>query len=233
MEVCVEQQLYRLCQGDVVIIGSDLPHREQSLDTSFIHFQFDGNAFVDPGAWIRRAWSADARSNPFHGGCTFADNLRAKRMMARFIRQIDREMTGKSVGYEMAVDILIRRLLLALLRESRLSVLPAAEHVGMERLRPALDYIDRHLTGKIRVEELRRLTHCSYAHFVKYFKEVMGLPLVEYINGLRIRKAERLLLTEDMSVDQVAEEVGIPNIGHFYKLFRKMNGCTPGDFRNQ
>lgn len=45
--------------------------------------------------------------------------------------------------------------------------------------------------------------------------------------------AERLLLTEDLSIASISEIIGMNSMGHFYKVFRRFNQCAPKEFRDK
>jgi YesN/AraC family two-component response regulator len=62
---------------------------------------------------------------------------------------------------------------------------------------------------------------------------VMGISFVDYVNYKRIKKAERLLLTGDLSIMEVSFEVGILNMAQFYKLFKRHNQCSPKEFKQR
>lgn len=230
MDVQIDRQTYFLRKGDVVIVGSNQPHRELANNTECIHLQFEGSGYFDIG--ILSYWALFARTGYSLSKINyiFSNNRRAKRIAVRCIQGIFQEMNKRETGYEAAVGMLIHKLLLTLLREDTLGVLPRIDHLGMMRLQPVLDYIQRNITGKIKVEEVRKVAGFSYAHFLKYFKEIVGMTFVDYVNAQRIKEAERLLLTEPVSVEQAAERVGFYNTGHFYKVFRKINRCSPREF---
>jgi YesN/AraC family two-component response regulator len=71
----------------------------------------------------------------------------------------------------------------------------------------------------------------SYHYFSRFFKKTMGVTFLDYVNGLRVKEAERLLATTNNSVSRIAETVGIPNIAHFYEMFRKFNHLSPVEYR--
>jgi len=73
----------------------------------------------------------------------------------------------------------------------------------------------------------------SYYYFVKYFKKTLGLSFTEYVNYRKVKSAERLLLTKDLSISEVSDRVGMPNMAHFYKMFKKYNECSPKQFQNK
>src|SRR5262249_51409764 len=131
------------------------------------------------------------------------------------------------------ISAAIKNLLLLLLRNDNRDFSSLTEDNGLSRLRPALDYIDQNLSEKITVENVCGILNLSYHYFIKYFKKVMGLSFVDYVNYKRIKKAERLLLTGDLSMMEVSFEVGILNMAQFYKLFKRHNQCSPKEFKQR
>jgi YesN/AraC family two-component response regulator len=53
------------------------------------------------------------------------------------------------------------------------------------------------------------------------------------VNFRKIKWAERILLTKDLSISEVGERIGMPNMAHFYKMFRKYNECSPKEFQKK
>src|SRR5205823_2464222 len=71
----------------------------------------------------------------------------------------------------------------------------------------------------------------SRCHFSKVFKEQVGVGFVEYLTGVRIRHAMRLLATTDLTVTGVAFEVGFRDLSHFERVFRRRRQQTPSQYR--
>nr|WP_239541446.1 AraC family transcriptional regulator [Pullulanibacillus pueri] len=94
----------------------------------------------------------------------------------------------------------------------------------------ALEYMEQHLQGDLSVDEIASHIYLSPGHFRKVFKETMGLSPINYINKLRISNACQLL-KEDRSISEIAERVGIQDHTYFSRLFKKLVGQTPSDYR--
>ena len=78
-------------------------------------------------------------------------------------------------------------------------------------------------------QELQR----SPNYISKVFKAETGRSLVDYINEIRIAKAKELLREKNhVPQETIAEQVGISNIRTFQRLFKKMEGITPGQYRD-
>ncbi|WP_231571138.1 helix-turn-helix domain-containing protein [Gordoniibacillus kamchatkensis] len=67
----------------------------------------------------------------------------------------------------------------------------------------------------------------------KLFKEETGEKFVDYLIELRIRHARKLLAESGRSVQEVAEEVGYASAISFSRVFKKVTGVSPGDYREQ
>lgn len=86
---------------------------------------------------------------------------------------------------------------------------------------------------KVDMAQAARYVGMSYSHFSRLFKELTGTNYAEYCNILRIRHAEELLRNTNMSIAQVAFEIGIETPSYFTRLFRNVNGMTPAEYRKQ
>jgi AraC-like DNA-binding protein len=163
----------------------------------------------------------------------FQESSTVKQQTASCIQQILNEATRKETGYELAVSVLIKQILLLLLRHDSRKVLIEQDNFDRLRLKPVLDYIENHLTDRIQVEEVCKIANMSYYYFVKYFKKTIGLSFTEYVNYRKVKWAERILLTKDLSISEVGERIGMPNMAHFYKMFKKYNDCSPKQFQRK
>lgn len=67
----------------------------------------------------------------------------------------------------------------------------------------------------------------------KLFRNVEGVSLINYIQYQRIERAKSLLTTTDLSISEVAMEIGYPNFSHFSKRFQNLVGCSPNEYRRK
>ncbi len=72
----------------------------------------------------------------------------------------------------------------------------------------------------------------SYSYVRKIIKDRTGKTMVDYVNGLRIEEAKRLLRQTDQNILEIALQVGYNNDQSFNRFFKKYEGVTPGEFRN-
>lgn len=79
--------------------------------------------------------------------------------------------------------------------------------------------------------DMARLAHLSPAYFDRIFRQITGIPPVQFLYALRIEAAKRLLLTTSLSVIDVCYEVGYNSIGTFTSRFTHLVGVSPRQFR--
>lgn len=100
-------------------------------------------------------------------------------------------------------------------------------------LSDALDYISNNIKEDLTINDIAARVFLSPDYFRKVFKAVTGVPPIEYINKLRMAKAEAMLRDTMLTVSEIAERVGINDISYFSKLFHAAVGCTPTDYRRK
>ncbi|NOV01662.1 helix-turn-helix domain-containing protein [Paenibacillus planticolens] len=225
-----------LSAGDVMVLGSSQPHRTYKYSADSLRqivFQIDLKQHFDLSTMPYLHTFSELTYPLDQFNELFRSNPAVKQTAYSLILQIYEESLSRQIGYELAISAAIKNLLLLLLRNDNRDLSAHAEDSGIARLRPALDYIDEHLSERITVEDVCSLLNLSYHYFIKYFKKAMGISFVDYVNYKRIKKAERLLLTGDLSMMEVSFEVGILNMAQFYKLFKRHNQCSPKEFKQR
>jgi AraC family transcriptional regulator len=99
------------------------------------------------------------------------------------------------------------------------------------RLRRVRDYVQAHLGGVLRVDDLAREAGLSRWHFSRAFLEATGETPACYVRRARLEYAARLLRTTARPVLQVAYEAGFESPSHLTALFRRYLGVPPGAYR--
>ncbi len=102
-----------------------------------------------------------------------------------------------------------------------------------KEIRQALQYIKKHYMEKIAVEDVAEQLELSAGYFSRMFKQQTGTTFLKYLNNYRIEKAKTLLLTTNLKVYEVGEQVGISDYFYFTQLFRSITGTSPKKIRNE
>jgi two-component system response regulator YesN len=96
----------------------------------------------------------------------------------------------------------------------------------------AVDYIARHYREGVTLKQVAADCCINTSYLGQIFRKEMGCAFTDYVNGLRIREAQRLLTNPTLKVYEVAEQVGYTDYHYFLKIFKKVTGTTPRDMRN-
>lgn len=104
---------------------------------------------------------------------------------------------------------------------------------GLTRFGPVLEYIRQNLHRPITIEELAEIAALNPTYFSNLFSRYMGISPIQYINKRRIEEAQRLLLSGDQTLYQIAAAVGFSDEYYFSRVFKKIVGVAPDHYRKQ
>ena len=95
----------------------------------------------------------------------------------------------------------------------------------------ALIYIDANLTGNLNLSTLAQHLNISGSYLSTIFKKETGQTLTDLIAHRRVDKAKELLRTTRLQIQTVAQHCGIVDVHYFSKIFKKVTGQTPKEYR--
>jgi AraC-like DNA-binding protein len=127
--------------------------------------------------------------------------LEAQEAMAEFLALVDTEQRAEQIAT------------------------PAARGVRIAR-----EYLHEHAADRISLERLATVAGLSPAHLVRAFGRAYGLPPHRYQISLRIDRAKRLLIGEEVTVGEVAHAAGFADHAHFTRMFRRWVGLPPSRY---
>lgn len=105
-------------------------------------------------------------------------------------------------------------------------------HKNTLLLMPALTYIEENLSSPPPTNDfLASLCSISCVYFRKLFNKKFGMPPSKYITMLRIQRAKGLIISDFVSLADVASSCGFSNIYHFSKVFKQVTGMTPTQYK--
>jgi len=98
-------------------------------------------------------------------------------------------------------------------------------------IRQVMEHVGAHLEEPIGLKEAASIAHMNVSYFSVLFKEQCGMTFREYVIRRRVAKAKELLLSTDLSVEEIAAKVGYRNAKHFVEMFKEQTGMSPARYR--
>lgn len=226
-------------EGDVFLVSNFENHvaiAKPGERTRYLFVVFLPELIAPPGSrlfdfeYLAPFWyDLDVFSNKI----TDENNTRFK--VQSTLLEIKRLWDQRDIAYKHLVEANLRKILAELILYSKhIDPNYLTEKLGNHmKLQPALTYINRHFRENIPLEAVSAILHMSESRFRHFFKEVTKFSFKEYVAYLRVNEAKKLLVTTDMKILDMINQVGCSNVYQFYKLFNKHVSMTPAEYREQ
>jgi YesN/AraC family two-component response regulator len=122
--------------------------------------------------------------------------------------------------------------LLALLMEESWSPVSNPYNISRKRnLQSVKEYLDEHYQEKVTLESLSEIFYINKFYLTRIFKEQFGLTVNNYLLQIRITHAKQMLRFTDLPIDKIGQECGMIDANYFSRMFKALEGVTPGEFR--
>ncbi len=231
VEVRADGETMILSQGDIVIINRRVPHYTEYLEpyssTMMIQFRIEKlrhEEFENINKYLSLILSGAEKSFVF---------LKNDAELFSLVEKISEESAARRKNYEIFIKGYMELLLGHLYRGG---ILEATEENydrdAVRKVWPVIEYIDKNYMFKITLEQLSSTLNVNREYFCRIFKEATGITPVEYINYVRITKAENLLTTTNLSVLEISMEVGFSSVSYFNRVFKNLKRVAPSAYRS-
>lgn len=145
------------------------------------------------------------------------------------------EMTDKSFAFELVLKSKLLSLFSTIFRSGLYTLEDFGSYSKSKKyymLKNVLGYIYQNFDKKIKLADVSSAYNLTPQYLSRFFKEMTGINIVDYINQYRIEKAVSLIKASDLSITDIALECGFDNIGYFNRVFKKQMGLTPTELRS-
>jgi len=171
---------------------------------------------------------------------TRAQFERAARLMAEWGVAVDREALKRAYFSTRVVSPRQHESVVKLLTifAQHLAILSNQIFMQQENAEPpaitrAREYIHEHHAEKLSLKQVAKAVNISTFFFCKLFKKVTGINYTDYLSRVRIEKSKNLLLNPNLRVSEIAFEVGFQSLTHFNRVFKRILGQSPTQYRAQ
>jgi xylan 1,4-beta-xylosidase len=232
LSLTMNNQIYRLEAGDVVLINSKSAHAIDCLN---------GNNLVFVLQFLPDIYENEYRKTTFYFDLnTAASGLQQPENMnyLRYILAcIGEEIYLNRDGFQFYIKSLLYRLIGHLFRYTRYDILDLTKSTlrdsDLARLEKIVLYIDENYQHGFSFTEVADSLNLSPSQCSRFFKEKMGISFTEYLRHVQITHAKRLLLETDHTALFISEESGFTSLASFYRAFKSDTGITPTEFRER
>lgn len=110
---------------------------------------------------------------------------------------------------------------------------PAVDSVHQERLQAMLAFIGQNYQRKLSLDEIAASAHVGRRECLRCFRNCMQKTPFEYLLEYRVEMSKKLLKNSRLSVMEAAAQAGFSSAAYYGKIFRRLCGMTPGEYRRQ
>ena len=230
------ERLFRAGSGGMV--NCNVLHKTRALEaeTEEVLHLFEPELIAGiPGGTVEQEYVAPLRDAP---GLELIPLTPEEPQQAETLRLLCESLAldETAYGYELQVQAMLCTLWLRLARQVR-PALPQAEADGRmggtagEKIKPMMLYIHAHIAEKLSVGELAAAGFCSERACYRVFREALHTTPADYIQGVRLQMACKLLIETNLPLTTVAQQCGLGSSSYFGAQFRAEMGCTPTEYR--
>jgi YesN/AraC family two-component response regulator len=156
--------------------------------------------------------------------------LNKQQYVENLLRQMLQEAKTQKPDFELYLQSLLQQLLIYTARAVNQNH-PAKINPTHAKITEIVRYMNRNYQEGVSLESIGTFFQINPNYLSRIFKKVTGFTFVEYLNSLRIKEAQRLLLETGLKVVTIANQVGFDNQSHFGRVFRSISGVSPLQYR--
>lgn len=227
-------------EGDLVLMGSNLPHIWQNDSIFFLKkkgYRVKATViYFSPSFLLNLAYDAtnvksiECLLNRANRGLHFSGTTQS--LVKEKLLQIDKEEGLKKISLFLdIIDLLCKSEEYMYLASEGYKNAYTFKDTG--RFNDVYQFLIYNFHRTISLEEIAAIANMSPTAFCRYFKNRTQKSLTRFITELRIEHACKLLQNNDYAVADVCYECGYNNLVHFNKSFKAITTCTPSEYKKK
>ena len=234
MRFVINGQTIDLEENDGIFVNRRVPHMTETLVDGTVDSLLQvyiENLMLDEQSHINKYLSLilsgeEAEYFVFRSGTEAAEEIFS------CMKRICREYTNALKAYNTYIKGELYHIVGCLYRNNIIKE-SGFSHIkeGMNKIKDAIMYVEKSYAKQITLEEISDVVNMNPSYFCRYFKKFTGKTIMEYINFVRICKAEALLTSTNESVIEISMEAGFSSASYFNRVFKNINGMSPTEYR--
>lgn len=146
-------------------------------------------------------------------------------------RSMIQELQMCKNDYQEMLEMQLRQIFIMLHRHLTTSAIVDNTHIAEEIDKASL-YFNEHYNEDICIDDYASKHHMSTCWFIRNFKKYTGVTPLQYILSIRIFNAEALLKNPQYNITEISNIIGYDNPLYFSRIFKKIKGLSPSEYRN-
>ena len=233
-----EEQEIRLCAGQGFFVNSGVHHEAHPTErgdgvyicVNFLPDVIFGQAdsvvrrdYVDPVLYCDGLRSFPLLDQPWH------------QEICGLLRELGDVEDAAEYGYEIRMTILLRQIwhLIVVNNREKIEQRSNVSFSDRQRMRALQTYIHKHYMEQIALADIAAAGHISRGECCRVFKRVEKRSPVQYLTRFRLEQSLKLLSSTELSVQEIARQVGFGTGSYFTEKFREEMQCTPTEYRRK
>ncbi|MBS5520975.1 MAG: helix-turn-helix transcriptional regulator [Clostridiales bacterium] len=223
-------------EGDITIIGSDELHstRKMTPEHCLLILQFRGSVLLP---YLKEIEQFKYLSNIIFEQMGNKQHFRIQNnyYIRGLLERTLKEYREKQFGYEIQIQAYLMQMFAFFLRNKYICIpqLDPEKVSALEKVKNSLIYMENNYNKPMELHEVAAQSCISIYNFCRMFKAATEHTFVEYLNYIRIKESEKLLLFSEDSVGKIAMDTGFSSLSYFNRVFKRKNGVSPLVYRKQ
>ncbi len=214
--------------GHFIMIPSNTVHTQLSCSEDLVKLSLSFDIKQNPNDQLSQIMANDfARSSFIYEECTYEMILAIELICA----QAKRKLSLAPYAIRNGIFTLISEIYYAVTQRQRIAAAREVDGVTDTRYITAKKFIDDNIFTKIKTEDVAAHVHLSAKQLNRIFLKYEDTTVFDYISNKKHVAAKELLLSTDLSLQEISEKLGFADEFYFNKCFAKKAGITPMKFR--
>ena len=224
----VNSEKYELCNDNLIVININEIHSAQNVENG------NGVLLQIPYEFIKTYYSNIDSISFICNSILETNNSQKYYKLKNLLKEIDNIYTEGKDGYILKSYSLLFDILFELVTNFSISKLDKESiksKKNLDRLTEIIEYIKENKKTDLSLDMVAEKVNLTPQYLSKYFQKYMGISYIKYLNSLRFESAYKELVNTDLSITHIVIENGFPDAKAFNKLFKKVYGVNPREYR--
>lgn len=152
-------------------------------------------------------------------------------LVSSLINSLENELANEAAGCRFFAKSYFAKVIGVLSRVA--NHIPFQENIETNELSELTAYLEENLSEKIMVADMALFSGASESHLRKKFQDVYAESPMHYLQRIRVERSMEMLADPLLSITDIAYDVGMGDSNYYSRIFRKINGCSPSEYREK